>query len=110
MPRSTRGAGATVASAEAGPRAAWALQKCPLASTQGAGLFDTRFGSAMLPGMFGTLVKQKRKEKGMSQEDLAMRTGVTKQAISHLERGLGQCHLGTAQRLARELGIETIPV
>ncbi len=46
-----------------------------------------------------------RTAAGLSQYALAKRSGVSKQALSDLEKGLSEPKLETASRLARALGI-----
>ena len=46
-----------------------------------------------------------RKEKGISQEDLARRCGVSRQTINAIENNKYDPTLSLAFRLARELGV-----
>ena len=46
-----------------------------------------------------------RKEKGVSQEDLARRCGVSRQTINAIENNKYDPTLSLAFRLARELGV-----
>lgn len=48
-----------------------------------------------------------RKKAGMSQEELAQRLGVTRQAVSKWELGTGQPELQSLAALAREFGVTT---
>jgi transcriptional regulator with XRE-family HTH domain len=48
---------------------------------------------------FGLLLKRHRRAAGMTQEELAERTGVSVRAISDLERGLRQPRRDTLQLL-----------
>lgn len=49
------------------------------------------------------VLTQRRKELGLSQEELADRTGVSRQTINALERGRYEPRLALAFRLANEL-------
>ena len=53
---------------------------------------------------FGDLLRSRRSSAGLTQEDLAERTGLTSQAISLLERGeRRRPHRYTVQKLAEAL-------
>jgi transcriptional regulator with XRE-family HTH domain len=54
---------------------------------------------------FAANVRQLRKAAGLSQEDLAGRTGLHPTEISRLERAAREPRLGTIVRLARGLGV-----
>ena len=54
---------------------------------------------------FGTFLSQLRKERGISQEDLARRCGVSRQTINAIENNKYDPTLSLAFRLARELGV-----
>ena len=49
-------------------------------------------------------IREKRKERGLSQEELARRCGVTRQTINAIENNKYDPTLGLAMRLARMLG------
>ena len=49
-----------------------------------------------------------RKEKGISQEDLARRCGVSRQTINAIENNKYDPTLSLAFRLARELGVKIL--
>ena len=51
------------------------------------------------------LIKSKRKEKGLTQEELAHRIGVTEKAISRWETGRGTPDISLLIPLSKELGI-----
>jgi transcriptional regulator with XRE-family HTH domain len=55
---------------------------------------------------FGDLLRRQRDRVGLTQEDLAERTGLTSQAISLLERGERRPQRYTVQKLAETLGLE----
>src|SRR4051812_26136452 len=54
---------------------------------------------------FGALLRQFRLSAGLTQEVLARRACLSMRAIQHLERGLGQPHRETSQRLAEALSL-----
>ncbi len=58
----------------------------------------------MIVGSIGERLVQLRKEKGLSQEDLAGRLNVTRQAVSNWERGKAQPDLEMVGKLADLLG------
>ena len=49
-------------------------------------------------------IREKRKERGLSQEELARRCGVTRQTINAIENNKYDPTLALAFHLARELG------
>jgi transcriptional regulator with XRE-family HTH domain len=55
---------------------------------------------------FGKAAKGRRLEAGLSQEALALETGIERSYISRLERGLSQPTLLAMLKLARGLGCE----
>jgi transcriptional regulator with XRE-family HTH domain len=55
---------------------------------------------------FGQRLRQLRKERGVSQDDLAHRTDVHPTAIGRLERGSREPRLTTILRIARGLDVE----
>jgi predicted ATPase/DNA-binding XRE family transcriptional regulator len=58
-------------------------------------------------GAFGLLLRQHRAAAGLSQEELADRAGVSRRAISDLERGVHRTpYPATARQLARALGLD----
>ena len=54
---------------------------------------------------FGTTVATMRKEKGMTQLDLAQKLGVTDKAVSKWERDLSFPDISSLPKLAEELGV-----
>lgn len=54
--------------------------------------------------MFGRRIKQLREAKGWTQEELAERSGVSAQAVSHYETGRRSPLFSTAVHLAAALG------
>lgn len=57
---------------------------------------------------FGAFVAECRKEKNMTQADLAMKLNVTDKAISRWERGVGFPDINTIEPLADALGISVL--
>jgi predicted ATPase/DNA-binding CsgD family transcriptional regulator/transcriptional regulator with XRE-family HTH domain len=58
------------------------------------------------PGPFGVLLQQYRAAAGLSQEELAERTGLSRRGISDLERGARRLpHPATVRRLAEALNL-----
>lgn len=55
---------------------------------------------------FATKLIELREAAGLSQTELGKRAGITKQAVSHLERGIREPTWGTVQVLAQALGVE----
>ena len=53
----------------------------------------------------GTVIAAKRKEKGMTQAELAEKMGVTDKAVSKWERDLSYPDVASFPRLARILGV-----
>ena len=59
------------------------------------------------PGPFGVLLQQYRATAGLSQEELAERTGLSRRGISDLERGARRLpHPATVRRLAEALNLD----
>lgn len=56
--------------------------------------------------VFGTVLRQLRTRKGLSQESLALEGGLDRTYISLLERGLRQPSLTTILLLSKVLGIK----
>ena len=54
---------------------------------------------------FGELVRRLRLERGFSQEEFAFRVGLHQTYVSSVERGERNVTVGTADRIARALGI-----
>jgi ribosome-binding protein aMBF1 (putative translation factor) len=47
----------------------------------------------------GTLIREARQEKGITQEELAQRVGTTKSYISKIENNIKEVRLSTLQRI-----------
>jgi transcriptional regulator with XRE-family HTH domain len=54
---------------------------------------------------FGELVRRLRLEKGYSQEEFSFRVGLHQTYISSVERGERNVTIGTADRIAKALGM-----
>jgi transcriptional regulator with XRE-family HTH domain len=54
---------------------------------------------------FGTQIRRRRRELRMTQEDLALATGVTRHFIMDLESGKPTCYLGQTLLVASGLGL-----
>jgi transcriptional regulator with XRE-family HTH domain len=54
---------------------------------------------------FGGLVRRLRQERGYSQEDFSFRVGLHQTYVSSVERGERNVTIGTADRIARALGV-----
>jgi transcriptional regulator with XRE-family HTH domain len=53
----------------------------------------------------GSLIRSARRSAGLSQVELARRSGTTQSAIARLERGSGNPRVATLDRLLRECGV-----
>ena len=54
----------------------------------------------------GEMIRQERKEQGLTQEQLAATTGVGVRFIRELEQGKESCHIGKALTVVAMLGID----
>lgn len=54
---------------------------------------------------FGRLIRERRKELGMRQEDVVLATGVGRRYLIELESGKPTARLGPALMIARQLGL-----
>ena len=52
------------------------------------------------------MIRQARKEQGLTQEQLAATTGVGVRFIRELEQGKESCHIGKALTVVAMLGID----
>ncbi len=57
------------------------------------------------PAVFGQRLRELRAERGISQDQLARRTGIHPTAIGRFERGAREPRLRSILRLARGLGV-----
>ncbi|HSI13359.1 MAG TPA: response regulator [Chthoniobacter sp.] len=60
---------------------------------------------ADLKALFGTTIKTKRSELGLSQEELADRAGLHRTYVSDVERGMRNVSLISIEKLAHALGL-----
>lgn len=58
-----------------------------------------------LSNKFGELIKQIRKEKGISQEELGFRSNVHRTYIGMIERGEKNITLENIEKIAKGLGV-----
>lgn len=58
--------------------------------------------------VFRANVTRLRRERGMSQEELAFQADIDRTYISQIERGLANPSLGVMCRLANALGVEVV--
>lgn len=59
-------------------------------------------------GEFGKALRELRKKRGLTQDELAMTVGTTRRLISELENGKREVSLGTALWAAHEIGMDII--
>ena len=64
--------------------------------------------AAFLSRRFGKLIRQGRREMGMSQEDLATVSGVGIRFVHDLERGKPTCQIGRALVVAGLVGLNPV--
>lgn len=58
----------------------------------------------------GKFIAEKRKQKGLTQKQLALKLGVTDKAVSKWERGLGCPDVSILEILAKELGVSILEI
>jgi HTH-type transcriptional regulator/antitoxin HipB len=74
---------------------------------------DTKYGKAGTPSRekyeeeleafkIGALIQEARKQRRMTQEELALKTGTTKNYISRIENNASDIRLSTLMRIIRE--------
>ncbi len=56
---------------------------------------------------FGDKLRELRKQKGLSQEDLALKSGLHRTYISDIERGSRNLSLKNIEKIAKALGLAT---
>ena len=60
----------------------------------------------MSPSAFGLLLRQQRRRAGLTQEELAARSGLSVRTISNLERGSSRPYRRTAETLVEALALD----
>lgn len=55
---------------------------------------------------FGKALRELRKKRGLTQDELALTVGTTRKLISELENGKREVSLGTALWAAHEIGLD----
>jgi transcriptional regulator with XRE-family HTH domain len=63
----------------------------------------SRMAADPLASLFGTVIRVRRESAGLSQEELAERTGVSRNYIGMVERGETNATLRVIQNLAKSL-------
>lgn len=58
---------------------------------------------------FGAAIRRRRREVGLTQEELALTVGTDRRVIGRLERGVANVRLTIALNAARALGLATTP-
>ncbi|MFY9488522.1 MAG: helix-turn-helix domain-containing protein [Solirubrobacterales bacterium] len=58
---------------------------------------------------FGATIRARRRQIGLSQEELALSVGTNRRVIGRLERGIGTVRLEIALRAAHALGLSAVP-
>jgi len=56
-------------------------------------------------GRFGAILKAERLKRNLSQEALAELSGLSRNYVSSIERGMASPSLGTLEKLAKALGL-----
>ena len=66
---------------------------------------NTNRGVQEDPEVIGEKLKRLRLEEGMTKAQLARRTGLTRQTLSHIERNVTEPHRSTRRMLSEALGV-----
>jgi len=61
-------------------------------------------------GAFGVVLRALRRERQLSQEDLALESGLQRNYVSLLERGLNSASLKTVFKLAKALDVSATEI
>jgi transcriptional regulator with XRE-family HTH domain len=64
--------------------------------------------TANLASQFGRLVKSRRKKLGMTQDDVALASGVSRRFVIELESGRSTCELGRSLMVASVVGLKIL--
>jgi len=70
---------------------------------KGESMIDRRASEAAQT--FGSLIRSRRQAMAMSQDQLALATGVGRRFLIELEAGKASCHLGRSLVVAEALGL-----
>ena len=62
----------------------------------------------ILAGAFGAAIRERRNASGMTQDELALATGVGRRFLIDLEAGKSSCHLGRSLMVAQALGLRLV--
>jgi DNA-binding XRE family transcriptional regulator len=62
----------------------------------------------ILAGAFGAGIRERRNAAGMTQDELALATGVGRRFLIDLEAGKSSCHLGRSLMVAQALGLRLV--
>jgi transcriptional regulator with XRE-family HTH domain len=62
--------------------------------------------AALAAHTFGSLIRSRRQALAMSQDQLALATGVGRRFLIELEAGKATCHLGRSLVVAQALGLQ----
>lgn len=57
------------------------------------------------PADLGTAIRERRRQLGITQDELAASIGVSRRVIGHLENGKETVHVGIVLRAARAVGL-----
>lgn len=83
----------------------WAINQQSIAIFAPAGYADAKGGGGMELEKTGALMAQARKERGLTQKELAQSLHVSTQAVSKWERGLSFPDVSLLESLSRCLGL-----
>lgn len=60
------------------------------------------------PASLGRAIRQIRKTSRITQEDLALQTGISRATIRAIEHGKETAHVGLVLQICRDLGIKIV--
>jgi HTH-type transcriptional regulator / antitoxin HipB len=58
------------------------------------------------PADFGAAIRERRRQLGITQDELAASIGVNRRVIGRLENGIETVHVGIVLRAARAVGLD----
>jgi DNA-binding XRE family transcriptional regulator len=70
---------------------------------------DTKVPERSHSSEFASAIRNRRRELGLTQHELALAVGTDRRVIGRLERGIGTVRLEVALRAAHELGLDYLP-